>query len=132
MVVFDQCTHDLWVLFNSFHLFLDSFTYDKSQWNKIMHLLLLLLSSNPCLYEDYFAIYFYICIYYLWRKMTNLAKFEFVALDISGKNYLSWVLDAEIHLQANLGNATKDGMNASQHDRTKAMIFSLLLYPWRI
>ena len=34
--------------------------------------------------------------------MSNLSKLEFVALDISGKNYLSWVLDAEIDL------ATKD------------------------
>ena len=56
--------------------------------------------------------------------MANLAKLEFVALDISGKNYLSWVLDAEIHLQAaNLGNAIKEGNNASQQDRAKAMIF---------
>ncbi|XP_074374672.1 uncharacterized protein LOC141715087 [Apium graveolens] len=33
--------------------------------------------------------------------MTNLAKLEFVALDVSGNNYLSWVLDAELHLSAN-------------------------------
>ncbi|XP_021767035.1 uncharacterized protein LOC110731492 [Chenopodium quinoa] len=32
--------------------------------------------------------------------MSNLVKFEFVALDITGKNYLSWVLDAEIHLDS--------------------------------
>ena len=32
--------------------------------------------------------------------MSNLSKLEFVALDISGKNYLTWVLDAEIHLAA--------------------------------
>ncbi|KAK9733726.1 hypothetical protein RND81_04G087600 [Saponaria officinalis] len=30
--------------------------------------------------------------------MLNIAKLEFVALDITGKKYLSWVLDAEIHL----------------------------------
>jgi len=30
--------------------------------------------------------------------MSNLSKLEFVALDISGKNNLSWVLDAKIHL----------------------------------
>ncbi|CAN0925179.1 hypothetical protein LINGRAHAP2_LOCUS34611, partial [Linum grandiflorum] len=35
------------------------------------------------------------------RRMSNIAKLEFVALDVSGKNYLSWILDAEIHLQAN-------------------------------
>ena len=32
--------------------------------------------------------------------MSNFTKSEFVALDISGNNYLSWILDAEIHLDA--------------------------------
>ena len=32
--------------------------------------------------------------------MSNLAKFEFVALDISSKNYLFWILDVEIHVDA--------------------------------
>ena len=46
--------------------------------------------------------------------MSNLAKLEFVALDISGKNYLSWVLDAKIHLDTmNLGNTIKEGNDAS-------------------
>ena len=41
--------------------------------------------------------------------MPNLTKLEFVALDISGKNYLSWILDAEIHLTAmNLGNTIQE------------------------
>ena len=36
--------------------------------------------------------------------MSNLTKLEFVALDISGKNYLSWILYAKIHLDVmNLG-----------------------------
>ena len=56
--------------------------------------------------------------------MTNLAKLEFVALDIIGKNYLSWILDAEIHLEANaLGETIKHGNNASNQDKAKAMIF---------
>ena len=43
--------------------------------------------------------------------MSNLAKLEFVALNISGKNYLSWVLDVEIHLDAlNLGNTIKEAL----------------------
>ncbi|XP_074359585.1 uncharacterized protein LOC141699074 [Apium graveolens] len=33
--------------------------------------------------------------------MANLAKLEFVTLDVSGNNYLSWVLDAELYLSAN-------------------------------
>ena len=32
--------------------------------------------------------------------MLNLIKLEFMALDISGKNYLSWILNAKIHLDA--------------------------------
>ena len=42
--------------------------------------------------------------------MSNLTKLEFIALDISGKNYLSWILDAEIHLEVmNLGDTIKEG-----------------------
>ncbi|XP_019238503.1 PREDICTED: uncharacterized protein LOC109218578, partial [Nicotiana attenuata] len=56
--------------------------------------------------------------------MSNLSKLEFVALDISGKNYLSWVLDAEIHLAAKgLGNTITRGNKASSQDKAKAMIF---------
>ena len=56
--------------------------------------------------------------------MSNIAKLEFAALDISGKNYLSWILDAEIHLDAmNLGNTIKEGNVASQQDHAKALIF---------
>ena len=56
--------------------------------------------------------------------MSNIAKLEFVVLDISGKNYLSWVLDAEIHLDAmNLGNTIKELNDASLQDRARALIF---------
>ncbi|XP_049386512.1 uncharacterized protein LOC125850704 [Solanum stenotomum] len=56
--------------------------------------------------------------------MSNLSKLEFVALDISGNNYLSWVLDAEIHLDANgLGATITNGNTASSQDKAKAMIF---------
>ncbi|XP_057250733.1 uncharacterized protein LOC104893872 [Beta vulgaris subsp. vulgaris] len=56
--------------------------------------------------------------------MSNLAKLEFVALDITGKNYLSWILDAEIHLAAKgLGNTINAGNNESDQDKAKAMIF---------
>ena len=45
--------------------------------------------------------------------MSNLTKLEFVALDILRKNYLSWMLDAEIHLNAmNLGVTIKEGNQA--------------------
>lgn len=57
-------------------------------------------------------------------NMSNLTKLDFVALDITGKNYLSWVLDAEIHLDANgLGDTIKEGNKASNQYKAKAMIF---------
>ena len=56
--------------------------------------------------------------------MSNLTKLEFVALDISGSNYLSWILDAEIHLDAsNMGETIKEINSASVQDRVKALIF---------
>ena len=56
--------------------------------------------------------------------MTNITKLEFAALDILCKNYLFWILDAEIHLDAiNLGNIIKEGKTAPQHDSVKALIF---------
>ena len=60
------------------------------------------------------------------KKMTNITKLGFAALDISGKNYLSWILDVEIHLDAmNLGNTIKEGNTTSQQDHAKALIFLL-------
>ncbi|KAK4708188.1 hypothetical protein R3W88_029113 [Solanum pinnatisectum] len=56
--------------------------------------------------------------------ISNLSKLEFVALDISGKNYLSWVLDAEIHLTTKgLGDCIIEGNKASSQDKAKGMIF---------
>ena len=56
--------------------------------------------------------------------MLNITKLEFVALDITGKNYLSWILDVEIHLDAmNLGVAIKEGNQATLQDHVKARIF---------
>ncbi|XP_075111902.1 uncharacterized protein LOC142182018 [Nicotiana tabacum] len=56
--------------------------------------------------------------------MSNLSKLEFVALDISGKNYLSWVLDTKIHLATKgLGDTITQGNEASIQDKAKAMIF---------
>ena len=56
--------------------------------------------------------------------MTYITKLEFAALDISSKNYLLWILDAEIHFNAmNLRNTIKEGNTASQQDRTKDLIF---------
>ncbi|KAM1514351.1 hypothetical protein ACFX1Z_025678 [Malus domestica] len=56
--------------------------------------------------------------------MANLAKLEYAALDITGKNYLTWVLDTKIHLEAgNLGDTIRDESSSSSQNRAKAMIF---------
>ncbi|BBG93593.1 Disease resistance protein CC-NBS-LRR class family [Prunus dulcis] len=56
--------------------------------------------------------------------MAKLAKLEFAALDISGDNYLSWVLDAKIHLRANdLKKIIVDEGDASPEENAKAVIF---------
>ncbi|XP_070047037.1 uncharacterized protein [Nicotiana tomentosiformis] len=61
--------------------------------------------------------------------MSNLSKLEFVALDITGKNYLSWVLDTEIHLDA------KDPLELwinlkDRYDHLKLTVLSKALYEW--
>lgn len=56
--------------------------------------------------------------------MANIQKLEFVALDISGNNYLRWQLDAELHLQAkDLGDTIMEENESSMQDRAKALIF---------
>lgn len=45
--------------------------------------------------------------------MSNITKFEFVILDVYDNNYLSWIIDVEIHLDAmNLENTINE---ANQH-----------------
>ena len=61
-------------------------------------------------------IFFLLILFYIYnfQIISNLAKLEFVALNISGKNYLSWVLDVEIHLDVmNLENTIKEENDAS-------------------
>jgi hypothetical protein len=56
--------------------------------------------------------------------MSNLTKLKFTALNIYENNFLSWILDVEIHLEAmNLRETIKEENNAFLHDHTKAMIF---------
>ncbi|XP_070049536.1 uncharacterized protein [Nicotiana tomentosiformis] len=56
--------------------------------------------------------------------MSDILKRKFVALEISGKNYVTWVVVAEIYLDAvGLGNAIKDRNKASTQDCAKALIF---------
>ncbi|XP_059639698.1 uncharacterized protein LOC132282086 [Cornus florida] len=56
--------------------------------------------------------------------MLNLTKLEFIVVDISGKNYLSWILDAQIHLDAmGLEDTVKEENDVSLQDKAKVMIF---------
>ncbi|PIN21871.1 hypothetical protein CDL12_05421 [Handroanthus impetiginosus] len=56
--------------------------------------------------------------------MAKLDKFEFVPLDNYGKNYLSWVVDAKMHLDATgLENTIVEKNEATIQNRAKAMIF---------
>ncbi|XP_050157530.1 uncharacterized protein LOC126631447 [Malus sylvestris] len=56
--------------------------------------------------------------------MANLAKLNYVALDITGNNYLTWVLDTKIHLETgNLGDTIREESSSSSQERAKAMIF---------
>ncbi|XP_074341988.1 uncharacterized protein LOC141679386 [Apium graveolens] len=56
--------------------------------------------------------------------MENFTKLEFEAFDITGKNYLSWILEIEIHLAAHgLGDTIKKENRESESNRAKAMIF---------
>ncbi|XP_068339050.1 uncharacterized protein [Pyrus communis] len=49
--------------------------------------------------------------------MANLAKLDFVALNITGKNYLTWVMDTKIYLEVgNLGETIKEENSASSQD----------------
>ncbi|XP_074362946.1 uncharacterized protein LOC141703288 [Apium graveolens] len=58
------------------------------------------------------------------QKMANLAKLEFLALDVSGDNYLSWVVDAELHLSANgLKDTIESGKTPNVEQNAKAIIF---------
>ena len=56
--------------------------------------------------------------------MSKISSLSFIALDISGKNYLYWVLDAEINLEAgNLREIIKEENQRSLQDCAKTLIF---------
>jgi len=59
--------------------------------------------------------------------MSNFEKFEFVALDITMKNYLYWILDVEIHLHAmGLGDTNKE-----INKEIEKLIFSCNIISWK-
>ncbi|GAV70237.1 hypothetical protein CFOL_v3_13735, partial [Cephalotus follicularis] len=56
--------------------------------------------------------------------MANIENRKFIALDISGKNYLSWVLDVKLHLSAKkLRHTIEEENTATNEERATALIF---------
>ncbi|GAV88615.1 hypothetical protein CFOL_v3_32037, partial [Cephalotus follicularis] len=56
--------------------------------------------------------------------MTNIENRKFIALDISGKNHLSWVLDVKLYLSAKKLRHTIDEDNAASNEvRATVLIF---------
>lgn len=52
-----------------------------------------------------------------WLKIANLTNLDFDALDISSKNYLPWILNAEIHLDVmGDGNTIKFANNTTTQE----------------
>ncbi|XP_061993718.1 uncharacterized protein LOC133711624 [Rosa rugosa] len=56
--------------------------------------------------------------------MSNLNKLDFVALEVSGRNYLKWTQDVKLHLTANKMRSTINVDNIAPEDmKARAMIF---------
>lgn len=56
--------------------------------------------------------------------MSNLNKLDFVALEVSGRNYLKWTQDVKLHLTANKMRTTIEANNnASNALKASAMFF---------
>lgn len=54
--------------------------------------------------------------------MSNLTKLECNALDVTDKNYLTWILDAEIHLSAiGLGDTIKEKNVTSEQKKRQRL-----------
>ena len=56
--------------------------------------------------------------------MLNFIKCEFIPLNVSGKNYLSWVLDAKILLVANgIKEPIEEENTATPQQKSQALAF---------
>ncbi|XP_026384724.1 uncharacterized protein LOC113280294 [Papaver somniferum] len=54
---------------------------------------------------------------------SNLVSLEFMPLEDSGENYLSWALDAELHLEANKLGHTIIGGDCTSYERARAVAY---------
>ncbi|KAL7586667.1 hypothetical protein Lser_V15G36150 [Lactuca serriola] len=56
--------------------------------------------------------------------MSNIAKLKFAALEVSGKNYVSWMIDVKMHLESmGISNAIYEFNNCLAQDKVKAQVF---------
>ncbi|XP_024190489.1 uncharacterized protein LOC112194489 [Rosa chinensis] len=53
--------------------------------------------------------------------MSNLNKLDFVALEVSGRNYLKWTQDVKLHLTANKMRSTINADNIAPEDMKVAL-----------
>ena len=63
-------------------------------------------------------------VHFFLKKMANLNKLDFTALEVSGRNYIKWTQDVKLHLTAMKLRATiiPDGI-APDEKKANAMIF---------
>ncbi|XP_026452915.1 uncharacterized protein LOC113353540 [Papaver somniferum] len=54
---------------------------------------------------------------------SNLVSLDFMPLEDSGENYLSWALDAELHLEANKLDHTIIGGDCTSDERARAVAY---------
>ena len=56
--------------------------------------------------------------------MSNIAKLEFAALEVTGKNYMPWTIDVEMHLESmGIRNTINKINECSAQDKAKAQVF---------
>ncbi|KAL7598887.1 hypothetical protein Lser_V15G22442 [Lactuca serriola] len=56
--------------------------------------------------------------------MSNIAKLEFAALEVSGKNYVPWMIDVKMHLESmGISNAINEFNNCLAQDKARAQVF---------
>ena len=88
---------------------------------------------NRILYDKNVQLFNFLCNY-IFDIDVKPYKLKFVGLDILGNNFLSWILDAKIHLEAmnldeihvdviNLEYIIMDGNSVSRKGRANAIMF---------
>ncbi|KAL7616709.1 hypothetical protein Lser_V15G03438 [Lactuca serriola] len=57
-------------------------------------------------------------------NMSNISKLGFAALEVSGKNYVPWMIDVKMHLESmGISNAINEFNNCLAQDKARAQVF---------